>query len=534
MNTTLPPITRKLQQGAAFIVMLVIMVLGVTAILFGSLSAANLNISRDKITADALAKAKEALISYAVNSSQPGSLPCPDIAGAGRAQTSSDCGQYIGQLPWFTLGLPALRDGNGAPLWYALSRNFRKDSTNNHINSDSIGNLSISGSVNASNLVAIVFAAGPNISGQSRSSTQTALCSTTSSTIAENLCARNYLEGNNANPSPKATPNLQYTLTETSDNFNDHAIYLSSSDIVPKVEQRIGREIKNCLDDYAATSAGKYPWAVPVTSGTYTTTNNTLFGRVPDEPAIVTSSSVNNSNNPNLLNALSALQAAETACQSSDSTNNSNNLANAGQALLDALANLTIPPFTSSFINSARNAANSALQNDMCKSIENGNSNTNSVQTNLNAANNALSSITIDVPQDSSMQIAWPAACILSAPVASYWTDWRTMIFYRVSTPYRPNGSLSCGTNCLSIVGNGNPNAGSGSYRATVIVAGKNLNQTARNQAITANYLEGLNASGATTTTFEAWQTQDQAAHAVNDDVLCLDGKGLDPNSKCY
>ena len=273
---------------------------------------------------------------------------------------------------------------------------------------------------------------------------------------------------------------------------------------------------------------------VPVSPVSYTTTNNTLFGRIPDQPAIVTSSSVNNSNNPDLMSALSALQSAETACQSSDSSSNANNLANAGQGLLAALANLANPPFTTTFINSATNAANAALGSGMCQYIESGHSTNNSVQNNLNTANSALSGITIDVPQDSDMQISWPVDCILSAPMASYWTDWKTMIFYRVSTPYRPNGSLSCGANCLSIIGNGNPNSGSGSYRATVIIAGKNLNQTPRNTSTVANYLEGLNASGATTTTFEAWQTQDQATRAVNDDVLCLDGKGLDPNSKCY
>ena len=529
------PSSLRTQNGATLIVMLVIMILGVSAILFGSLSGATLSISRDKVTANALAQAKDALIARAVtDTSLPGSLPCPDINGVGSAQTGSDCAQYIGLLPWKTLGLPDLRDGSGAPLWYALSRNFRKDSANNHINSDSTATLTITGNTSASNLVAIVFAPGPNISGQSRSSTQTANCPTTNSTLAENLCASNYLEGSNANPSPKAAPNTAYTLTDPSDVFNDHAIYISSADILPKVEKRIGREIKQCLDDYAVTSANKYPWAAPISPVGYVTTTNTLFGRIPDQPAIVTSSPVNNSNNPNLMSALSALQTAETACQSSDSSTNKNNLANAGQALLDALANLSTPPFTSTFISNATNAANAASNSGMCQYIELGHPNNNAVQTNLNAANTELSSITITVSEDSSMLSTWPTTCILSSPVASYWNDWKTMVFYRISNPYRPNGTLNCGTSCLSVIGNGNPNQGSGSYRATVIVAGKNLAQTARNPNIIANYLEGLNTSGAGTATFETWQLQDQQTHGVNDAVSCIDGKGSNPNSRCY
>ena len=81
------------QHGAALMVMLVILVLGAATVLVTSLNSSRLRMERDKITADALAQAKEALIGYAVkvaltkssseNQARPGDLPCPDMDNDG-------------------------------------------------------------------------------------------------------------------------------------------------------------------------------------------------------------------------------------------------------------------------------------------------------------------------------------------------------------------------------------------------------------------------------------------------------------------
>ena len=91
LNTKFAP-NRK-QHGAALMVMLVIMVMGAATILVSSLSSSGLRIERDKITADALAQAKAALIGYSTvypdthlkGSPErivfvPGHLPCPDAS----------------------------------------------------------------------------------------------------------------------------------------------------------------------------------------------------------------------------------------------------------------------------------------------------------------------------------------------------------------------------------------------------------------------------------------------------------------------
>ncbi len=534
------PQTKQRQRGAAFIVMLVIMVIGVTAVLIGSLSAISLHTARDRKTADALAQAREALIARAVaDAGLPGSLPCPDTTGTGSADTATDCPNYIGRLPWKTLGLPDLRDGTGAPLWYALSRNFRDAPTTNIINSDSAGSLVIAGSPSANNVVAIVFAPGPSLSAQSRSDTQTAPCTTTNnSTIAQSLCAANYLEGNNANPSPAATPNTQYVAGDASDTFNDRLIYITADSLLPSVEKRVVREIKQCLDDYAAVSGSKYPWAAPMSPVAYTTTSNTLFGRIPDQPTISVPFNINTNTDPKVValrNALSNLQAAETACQTNDNLQAA--LTAAANALLTATSNLNYSALATAN-NSAKAAANAAIPtaqggstySQPCDYIDNHNS-ANAVQTNLNAAN---SNFPATVPEDLEMQANWTATCVLFSP-PTYWTNsWKQLVLYRVSNPYRPLGNKTCGTSCLTIDGNGNPNQGSGSYRATVIGSGKNLNQTARVTTNVTSYLEGANSAVASTTTLETWQKAEQESKVINDFVVCLDGKGADQNSKCY
>jgi hypothetical protein len=121
----------------------VLLLLGVSALIYTLATPANRTIESDRITAAALAQAKDALIGRAAaDDNRPGSLPCPDFDNGtiNPLNTSNDgtadllngieCPSYIGRLPWRTLGLPDLRDGSGERLWYALSRAFRDDTDN--------------------------------------------------------------------------------------------------------------------------------------------------------------------------------------------------------------------------------------------------------------------------------------------------------------------------------------------------------------------------------------------------------------------
>lgn len=251
------------------LVMLVILVMGITAVFVTSLSSSGAKIERDVKTAEALAQAKDALIGEAATEVDltshhyPGSLPCPDTDDDGSADAggADDCPQYIGRLPWKTLGLPDLRDASGERLWYTLTRNVRHYDTARPLNSDTAGTLNLSGTYSDSNLMAIVFAPGDNVSGQSRSDNTTA-CTTTGTSKPENLCAANYLEGTNDDPSPGAAPNVNYQNANTAALLNDKLITISRDQLLERTEKRVGGEIRNILMAYYA-AWGAFPFPAP-------------------------------------------------------------------------------------------------------------------------------------------------------------------------------------------------------------------------------------------------------------------------------
>ena len=258
--------SRDGQRGGALLVMLVILVIGITTAFVTSLSSTAISNQRNQTTAEALAQAKEALIGYAVTKTDYplGNLPCPDTDddGTSDAGGSTECPQYIGRLPWKTLGLPDLRDSTGERLWYTLSRNVRRYASVRPLNSDTAGTLNVTGTKTENNLIAIVFSPGSNVGTQSRSTTQTTFCTTTNTTILESRCAANYLEGSNDDPSPGAAPNLNYQNANSGIDFNDQLISISHDQIFSTVEKRIGNEIKNILNTYYA-AWGAFPFAAP-------------------------------------------------------------------------------------------------------------------------------------------------------------------------------------------------------------------------------------------------------------------------------
>ncbi|HKA39330.1 MAG TPA: hypothetical protein VKD25_06155, partial [Burkholderiales bacterium] len=163
------------QRGQAALLTVVIIILGFGAIFYGFFGTAAQSLNADRVTHDALAQAKAGLIAYAaVDANRPGSLPCPDTNNDGSAETfsGSECPSYIGRLPWRTLGLPDLRDGNGERLWYAVTREFARNPSCGStcpLNTDTKGTLAITGVSPAADVIAIVFAAGPSVGTQIRS-----------------------------------------------------------------------------------------------------------------------------------------------------------------------------------------------------------------------------------------------------------------------------------------------------------------------------------------------------------------------------
>ena len=179
---------RLSQQGMVLVMLVFILILATTGYMLKSLDSVGIKNERDKKTASALAQAKTALLAFAAtqnlnlggcstNCPRPGDLPCPDANNDGNAETS--CGNAsgtsgqasrLGRLPWRTLGLPDLRDGDGERLWYAVSNPYKNNTRFRPLNSDTLGTITLRDSngniiFNGTNngLVAVIISPGANL-----------------------------------------------------------------------------------------------------------------------------------------------------------------------------------------------------------------------------------------------------------------------------------------------------------------------------------------------------------------------------------
>jgi type II secretory pathway pseudopilin PulG len=279
---------RGTQYGAVLMIMLVIMIVGIAAILVNSLSSATLKNARQKNTADALAQAKDALIGFAVTYADThsgqvsGYLPCPDpngTAGVNGEGSSETCGSKnvsaIGRLPWKTLGLSPLRDGNGECLWYAVAGTYKNNPMTDMMNWDTNGLLNIldaSGTIIAQNVVAVVFAPGSVLGNQDRSADGSA------PTCGGNYTAGNYLDSdgtiNNASVSGTANAIRQFRLVASSQ-INDQMIFITRQDIWNAIKKRndFGTFVTNLLQP----SIAYLPTTVDFS--TTPTTENSYYNR---------------------------------------------------------------------------------------------------------------------------------------------------------------------------------------------------------------------------------------------------------------
>jgi hypothetical protein len=313
--------------------MLVIMVIGAAVFLVSALNSSALQIKRDKITADALAQAKEALIGYAVGvnftggAERPGDLPCPDTNNDGIAETacgnaSGSTGQNLrlGRLPWKTLGLPDLRDGSGERLWYAVSNNFKEKTHTALLNSDTSGTITIrapDGSLlndgsGANGVVAVIIAPGNVLQRQGASSPQNRSCTigvdcdaaekctSTPPTLTPKCDPVNYLDSvaaeDNANFIDVSPTNgfIQGVIKNhdpvTNSDYvilNDQLLVVTYDNIMQPMQKRVAAEVKQCLTDYAAQgqNMGLYPWPAKLDASAapnYDDVSDTFFGRLPD------------------------------------------------------------------------------------------------------------------------------------------------------------------------------------------------------------------------------------------------------------
>ncbi len=254
-------------------VMLVLLVMGATTIFVSSLNSRTVQIERDQKTAEVLAQAKEALIGFAVsvalnNSSatpRPGDLPCPDTNDNGEAESAcgnaaGDTGQALrlGRLPWKTLGLPDLRDGNGERLWYAVSNNFKRNTRTAILNSDTPGTISVRTSdgnlqhdgSSTTGAVAILIAPGVVLQRADKTVPQ-------DRSSAGLNAADNYLDialgEDNANFVDSQTNGfIQGNIKDANGNLlvNDRILVLTQNTIMQAIQRRVAGEVVKDLNYY--------------------------------------------------------------------------------------------------------------------------------------------------------------------------------------------------------------------------------------------------------------------------------------------
>ena len=129
---------RPAPQCGALLLLATLLLLAVAGFVLAlAFASTNPEAARRRITENALAQAREALLAYAaaraINETVgPGYLPCPDLDNDGWAEATcgslaGDVGQdeRLGRLPWKTLGIADLRDGDGERLWYAVSTKYK-------------------------------------------------------------------------------------------------------------------------------------------------------------------------------------------------------------------------------------------------------------------------------------------------------------------------------------------------------------------------------------------------------------------------
>jgi len=176
----------KKQGGIALLVLMIALALGFSVYYFSSISIVNIRVDNIETTRAVLKQAKQSLINYAIThangngNGKPGEygyLPCPDSISNVIVEGEQDgtCGgqykNHLGYLPWKALDIPALKDGSGNCLWYAISGNYKGENYSELINEDTNGLfqiVDIDGNIVEDRVAAVILAPGEALSGQVR------------------------------------------------------------------------------------------------------------------------------------------------------------------------------------------------------------------------------------------------------------------------------------------------------------------------------------------------------------------------------
>ena len=285
-------LNKKSQQGAALLLFFMAILLAGTIFTITNLSVVTSHSSTEQATSDALSKAKEALISYAVSNYERvgtggwyGFLPRPETPSAaseGNVVANSEAGEnrydhVIGRLPWKHMDIEPLKDGSGECLWYAVSGDYKHGGSirSEMLNEDSPGMFELydenanplKAGAAANRVVAVVIAPGARLAalGQTRQPADPALfCNV----APNNVVATDYLEvvGPHDNAVFDDIQNIDTFVTarnQQNQNINDRIITITQEEIFSAIRNsqsfisrmnRLTESVALCVNEYITTN----------------------------------------------------------------------------------------------------------------------------------------------------------------------------------------------------------------------------------------------------------------------------------------
>lgn len=245
------------QRGAALLIFATVLVLGVAWYALSALGKAPVaRAEREIKTGLALQQGKQALLAYVAqyaarpDSAEPGQMPCPESAtltNPGESSTScSATAVVVGRLPWKTLGIDQISDGDGEPLWYMM-RGFRDPP----INFGTAGQLAHNGNA----VVAMIIAPGRPQNTASVPGTPTAGCTKQNQMVA----ARNSAPLSAANFIECALGTGSVTVPGDATWSNDRVIAITADEwadaIAGAIAHRLQREVAPVLANWRSTES---------------------------------------------------------------------------------------------------------------------------------------------------------------------------------------------------------------------------------------------------------------------------------------
>ncbi len=326
------------QRGIALLLSFVVLILAAGYVLTSYLSPTSVRLARDKEYAEILNSARDTLISAAVSASGvaegPGNLSVPDVVADtaatknynGHAETgcfdqSKPNGlpliidnpniRCLGRLPWRTFGLSSPSSGEndviGTMPWYAVSGNLAFQICLEHFNSEILAFsyagficpaatslpypwLTVRdgrGVVLSNRVAAVIIVPGPAINSQSRPPPPNLagpnqyldIATVTVTTVTADCpgppCTFTFSNADLDNDFIQADPGPT---------FNDRLIYITIDELMAKIEQRAGQEIRASIERFRDLY-GSYPWLAPFANpsivGNYQAVTGIRVGLVP-------------------------------------------------------------------------------------------------------------------------------------------------------------------------------------------------------------------------------------------------------------